>query len=51
MHLSEWGAIGLYCAIICAAMMMRKEKVKWVWLLGVIGCLAAVLWIELNFKV
>jgi hypothetical protein len=28
-------------AIICALMMMRGEKVRWWWLVGVVGCLAA----------
>lgn len=51
MHLSDWGVIGLYCAIICAAIMMRTEKVKWPWLLGVAGCLGAVLCIELDIKI
>ena len=30
-----------YAAIICALMMMRSEKVRWWWLVGVVGCLAA----------
>ena len=30
-----------YAAIICALMMMRSEKVRWWWLVGGVGCLAA----------
>ena len=30
-----------YAAIICALLMMSGEKVRWWWLVGVVGCLAA----------
>ena len=47
MHLSEWGVIGLYGAIICGLLMMRGGKVHWWWIIGVIICLIAVLRVEL----
>lgn len=47
MHLSEWGGIGLYGAIICGLLMMRGGKVHWWWIIGVIICLIVVLIVEL----
>lgn len=47
MHLSEWGVIGLYGAIICGLLMMRGGKVHWWWIVGVIICLIVVLRVEL----
>lgn len=47
MHLSEWGIIGLYGAIICGLLMMRGGKVHWWWIIGVIICLIVVLRVEL----
>ena len=47
MHLSEWGVIGLYGAIICGLLMMRGGKVHWWWTIGVIICLIVVLRVEL----
>ena len=47
MHLSEWGVIGLYGAIICGLLMMRGGKVHWWWIIGVIICLIVVLIVEL----
>ena len=47
MHLSEWGGIGLYGAIICGLLMMRGGKVHWWWIIGVIICLIVVLRVEL----
>lgn len=47
MHLSEWGVIGLYGAIICGLLMMRDGKVHWWWIIGVIICLIVVLRVEL----
>ena len=47
MHLSEWGVIGLYGAIICGLLMMRGGKVHWWWIIGVIICLIVVLRVEL----
>lgn len=47
MHLSEWGVIGLYGAIICGLLMMRGRKVHWWWIIGVIICLIVVLRVEL----
>lgn len=46
-HLSEWGVIGLYGAIICGLLMMRGGKVHWWWIIGVIICLIVVLRVEL----
>jgi competence protein ComEC len=46
-HLSEWGGIGLYGAIICGLLMMRGGKVHWWWIIGVIICLIVVLRVEL----
>ena len=43
MHLSEWGVIGVYGAIICGLLMMRGGKVHWWWIIGVIICLIVVL--------
>ena len=47
MHLSEWGVIGVYGAIICGLLMMRGGKVHWWWIIGVIICLIVVLRVEL----
>ena len=47
MHLSEWGVIGIYGAIICGLLMMRGGKVHWWWTIGVIICLIVVLRVEL----
>ncbi len=47
MHLSEWGVIGIYGAIICGLLMMRGGKVHWWWIIGVIICLIVVLRVEL----
>lgn len=47
MHLSKWGVIGLYGAIICGLLMMRGGKVHWWWIIGVIICLIVVLRVEL----
>ena len=47
MHLSEWGVMGLYGAIICGLLMMRGGKVHWWWIIGVIICLIVVLRVEL----
>lgn len=46
LELSAGSVSLLYVAIACALLMMRKEKVKWAWLLGVIGCLVGVLIFE-----
>lgn len=46
-HLSEWGVIGLYGAIISGLLMMRGGKVHWWWIIGVIICLIVVLRVEL----
>lgn len=39
LSLSAGGAVALYGAIVCAIMMLSGEKVKWWWLIGVVGCL------------
>ena len=44
--LSELGMIGLYGAILCGIMMLRKEKVNWWWLIGVAISLVVVLKFE-----
>jgi competence protein ComEC len=46
LELSAGSVSLLYVAIACALLMMRKEKVKWAWLLGVKGCLVGVLIFE-----
>jgi hypothetical protein len=34
----------MYVALACGVMMMRGEKVKWWWLIGVVGALGAALY-------
>lgn len=46
--LSAWSVLGLYGAIICGLLMLRGGKVHWWWLIGVIGCLLMVLYLELR---
>lgn len=47
MELSSWGSIGLYGAMICGIMMFRRKKMKWWWMIGVVGCLGTTLAIEI----
>lgn len=49
--LSEWGMIGLYSAILCGLMMLRKEKVNWWWLIGVVISLLVILKFEIYANV
>ncbi len=37
-HLTATSTILCYGAILCTILMLRSEKVKWWWLIGVIGC-------------
>ena len=46
--LSAWSGLAFYGAIICGIGMMRGEKVRWWWLIGVIGCLLMILYLELG---
>jgi competence protein ComEC len=41
MEISEIGAGFMYAALVCGIMMMRGEKVRWWWLVGVVGALGA----------
>lgn len=42
-HLSGISTLCCYGAIVCAIAMMRGEKVRWLWLIGVLTCIAATL--------
>ena len=44
--LSAWSVLAFYGAIICGLLMMRGEKVRWWWLIGVMICLLGVLLVE-----
>lgn len=48
--LTEWGAIGLYGAIICGVLMMsnttKDRPVNWWWLIGVVTCLLLIVTFE-----
>ena len=41
MEISEIGAGFMYAALVCGIIMMRGEKVRWWWLVGVVGALGA----------
>ena len=43
MEISEISAMCMYGALICGILMMREKKVKWGWLIGVVGALCACL--------
>ena len=40
-HLSGMSTLCCYGAMVCAIAMMRGEKVRWPWLIGVLTCIAA----------
>lgn len=40
-HLSGISTLCCYGAMVCAIAMMRGEKVRWPWLIGVVGCAVA----------
>ena len=42
-HLSGIYTLCCYGAMVCAVAMMRGEKVRWPWLIGVVTCIAATL--------
>lgn len=42
-HLSGISTLCCYGAMVCAIAMMRGEKVRWLWLIGVLTCIAATL--------
>ena len=42
-HLSCMSTLCCYGAMVCAIAMMRGEKVRWLWLIGVLTCIAATL--------
>ena len=42
-HLSGISTLCCYGAMVCAIAMMRGEKVRWLWLIGVLTCAAATL--------
>ena len=39
-HINTLAVIGLYGSMLCGYMMLRKQKVNWWWLIGVVACLA-----------
>ena len=45
--LSEWSVLGMYGAIVCGILMFAGNKVRWWWLVGVVGCLLGVLAMEI----
>ena len=45
-HLSSMSVALCYGAVVCAWLMMRGEKVKWGWLVGVIVCLTGIVVFE-----
>ena len=45
--LSEWSVLGMYGAIVCGILMFTDNKVRWWWLVGVVGCLLGVLAMEI----
>jgi hypothetical protein len=44
MEISEMSAGCMYIALVCGILMMRGEKVRWWWLIGVLGALVATLY-------
>jgi competence protein ComEC len=40
MEISEMSAVCMYVALVCMMLMMRGDKVRWWWLVGVVGALA-----------
>ena len=47
--LSEGGMLGLYGAIVCGMMMLRGDKVRWWWLVGVVISVAVIVNFELRY--
>ncbi len=45
--LSEWSVVGMYGAIVCGILMFSDNKVRWWWLVGVVGCLFGVIAMEI----
>jgi competence protein ComEC len=41
MDISEMSARCMYMALVCGILMMRGERVRWWWLIGVVGALSA----------
>jgi cell division protein FtsW (lipid II flippase) len=39
MEISEISAGCMYVALVCGILMMRGERVRWWWLVGVVGAL------------
>jgi competence protein ComEC len=48
MEISGISAVCMYLGLVCGIMMMRGDKVKWWWLLGVIGAMVACLKLSIN---
>ena len=44
--LSSLSVVLCYGAIACAIRMMQGERVNWWWLMGVVGCLGGICWLE-----
>lgn len=47
-EISGISAVCMYLGLVCGIMMMRGDKVKWWWLLGVIGAMVACLKLSIN---
>ena len=41
MEISEISAGCMYVALVCGILMMRGERVRWWWIIGVVGALSA----------
>ena len=48
MEISGISAVCMYLGLVCGIMMMREDRVKWWWLLGVIGAMVACLKLSIN---
>ena len=44
MEISETSAVCMYVALVCMTLMMRGDKVRWWWLIGVVGALVGAVW-------
>ena len=44
MQISEMSVVCMYVALVCMMLMMRGDKVRWWWLIGVVGALVGAVW-------
>lgn len=44
MQISEMSVVCMYVALVCMTLMMRGDKVRWWWLIGVVGALVGAVW-------